>query len=206
MGQDKERARFKQTIALEYQAVQTRLSLFEDLCPVTIDLIGETFGYPDPELFAIHLNQSGTHSTSYSDPSPRGWTGSPFKHSHASIRWYRSGTMPASMLGLEDPRSIKGLLDGELVALAKAPEVLEISQDSVASSFVHNHLRQRRHPTSFKTVSNIFRQHVVLATDPDLHQETEVFCMWEERATVLTVEAGGTTNGISSPATFITLP
>jgi hypothetical protein len=103
MGQDKERARFKQTIALEYQAVQTRLSLFEDLCPVTVDLIGETFGYPDPELFAIHLNQSGTHSTSYSDPSPRGWTGSPFKHSHASIRWYRSGTMPASMLGLEEP-------------------------------------------------------------------------------------------------------
>ncbi|PSN63717.1 hypothetical protein BS50DRAFT_678956 [Corynespora cassiicola Philippines] len=62
--------------------------LVEDLSPLAIEHLGNTFGL-NPEFFEEHLNQSGFRASSYDDPSPRTWITSAEPKDYCSVRWFR---------------------------------------------------------------------------------------------------------------------
>ncbi|ORX97560.1 hypothetical protein BCR34DRAFT_593459 [Clohesyomyces aquaticus] len=165
---------------------ETRLFMVEDLCPQLLELVGQAFRFPHPEIFANHLMESG--HTSLKPPSV--WTTQNLEKPFASIAWLRPVRRLDGEYGLDISKNIWAAVNTE----ADADEDddsdenirnnLEVEAEFLPFPWMVPETRKKGTPKPRPT-TNILRDSISLSATPHIPDApNDVPFAWEEKATM----------------------
>ncbi|KAF2119527.1 hypothetical protein BDV96DRAFT_642547 [Lophiotrema nucula] len=167
--------------------------LVEDLCPQLVDMVGEVFRKPHPEIFAEHLHRSG-HKADYAwEASSDQWVTAGFRKPFCSIRWYRPVFRHDKSYGVDTSRNIQDILIAEkqesedrILAGNAEESASDTSRHQAPWMTVRTRKKKRQaDPVQITSTTNILRNGISLVVDTAAEAGVQTPFLWEEKATVL---------------------
>jgi hypothetical protein len=91
---------------------EVKVFIVEDLCPQFLEILGQTFQFPHPELFAEHL--SGSRHKGLDESPSSDWNTAGFRKPFSSIKWYRPVYRRDTKQGLDITKDIRDITIAEV--------------------------------------------------------------------------------------------
>jgi hypothetical protein len=167
---------------------EVKVFIVEDLCPQFLEILGQTFQFPHPVLFAEHLN--GSRHKGLDESPSSDWNTAGFRKPFSSIKWYRPVYRRDTEHGLDITKDIRD------ITIAEVGDDDESDDDSSSVDegarrdadiegflprWVTVKSRKQRVLRPIST-TNILRASLSLSVNSS--DEHDVPFLWEEKATI----------------------
>ena len=179
---------------LSHKDVTRVLFIVEDLYPGLLELVGQVFNFPHPEIFATHMLGARHQGigTPAGEVSAKDWVTHGLEKPFFSIKWYRPVYRQAGKYGLDITKDIlevvatSAALPGEDTAAVDEEDEDEEEEPGNIEFIPISRFRgggQKKRMRA-RTTTNIVRSNVMISSDPNTEQASTKAFLWEEKATV----------------------